>query len=52
MVALRASAPASFERKLPFIYGTVRNPGALYSRLPTGAELSGAEPDLGERMPA
>jgi len=51
-VVLSASAPASFERKLPFIYGTVRNPGPVYTRLPTARELAEAEPDLAERMPA
>jgi hypothetical protein len=52
VVVLSASAPASFERKLPFIYGTVRNPGPVYARLPSGDELARAEPDLAERMPA
>ena len=51
VVVLSQSGPASFERKLPFIYGTVRNPGPLYSRLPEAAELAQAEPDLAERMP-
>jgi hypothetical protein len=51
-VVLSAGARASFERKLPFIYGTVRNPGPVYSRLPPRAELERAEPELGERMPA
>jgi hypothetical protein len=50
-VVLSASAPANFERKLPFIYGTVRNPGPIYGRLPPAAELAQAEPDLAERMP-
>jgi hypothetical protein len=51
-VALSATARASFERKLPFIYGTVRNPGPVYSRLPSSAELMALEPDIAERMPA
>jgi hypothetical protein len=37
-------------RKLPYIYGTVRRPGPIYSRLPSAEELAKAEPDLGERM--
>lgn len=52
LVALSQLAPASFARKLPFIYGTVRNPGPIYARLPTSSELASAEPDLTERMPA
>ncbi len=52
VVELSAGHPASFERKLPFIYGTVRNPGPIYGRLPPAAELAAAEPDLKERMPA
>jgi hypothetical protein len=51
IVVLSQSSPAHFERKLPFIYGTVRNPGPIYGRLPTAAELAEAEPDLAERMP-
>jgi hypothetical protein len=51
-VVLSASAPANFERKLPFIYGTVRNPGPIYGRLPPAAELAQAESDLAERMPS
>ena len=52
VVALSAPTPPSYERKLPFIYGTVRNPGAVFSRLPKAEELAQAEPDLAERMPA
>jgi hypothetical protein len=52
VVALSAGHPASFARKLPFIYGTVRNPGPIYGRLPKATELAAAEPDLQERMPA
>jgi hypothetical protein len=50
VVLSRDHAP-SFERKLPYEYGTVRNPGPIYARLPTRAELAQAEPDLEERMP-
>jgi hypothetical protein len=52
IVELSAAHPASFERRLPFIYGTVRNPGPIYTRLPAAKELAAAEPDLQERMPA
>ncbi len=44
--------PPSFARKLPYIYGTVRRPGPVYSRLPTAPELAQAEPDLEKRMQA
>jgi hypothetical protein len=37
-------------RKLPYIYGTVRRPGPIYSRLPNAEELASAEPDIEERM--
>jgi len=51
VVTLSAQAPPSYERKLPFIYGTVRNPGPVFSRLPRTSELAQAEPDIAERMP-
>ncbi|HVJ14988.1 MAG TPA: L,D-transpeptidase [Polyangiaceae bacterium] len=44
--------PPDFARKLPYIYGTVRRPGPLYSHLPSAEELSAAEPDLEKRMEA
>jgi lipoprotein-anchoring transpeptidase ErfK/SrfK len=47
--ALSGLGPA-FARKLPYIYGTVRKPGPIYSRLPTRAEAEQAESDLDERM--
>jgi hypothetical protein len=37
-------------RKLPYIYGTVRRPGPIYSRLPSADELRKSEPDIDERM--
>jgi len=37
-------------RKLPYVYGTVRNPGPVYARLPSAAEVRRAEPDLDARM--
>jgi hypothetical protein len=52
VAALSAPHPADFQRKLPFIYGTVRNPGPIYGRLPPARELAAAEPDLQERLPA
>jgi hypothetical protein len=39
-------------RKLPYIYGVVRKPGPIYSRLPTADELGKTEPGLDERMQA
>ena len=49
VTAFRDLGPA-FGRKLPYIYGTVRKPGPIYSRLPTRAEAEQAETDLDERM--
>jgi lipoprotein-anchoring transpeptidase ErfK/SrfK len=42
--------PPDRSRKLPYIYGTVRRPGPIYLRLPTGEELHRAEPDHDRRM--
>ncbi len=36
--------------RLPYIYGTVRRPGPVYSRLPTTEELRSEEADLDSRM--
>jgi lipoprotein-anchoring transpeptidase ErfK/SrfK len=52
VVQLTRSAPPEFDRKLPYIYGTVRRPGPVYDRLPEAAELARAEPDLERRMRA
>lgn len=41
---------ADFGQRLPYIYGTVRRPGPIYTRLPTRAEAERAESDLEERM--
>ncbi len=41
---------ADLSRKLPYIYGTVRRPGPIYTRLPTRAEAAQAEADLDARM--
>jgi len=49
VTAFHALGPA-FGRKLPYIYGTVRRPGPIYTRLPTRAEAEQAESDLDERM--
>lgn len=51
VVALMAEHPPEFARKLPYVYGTVRNPGPIYGRLPTAEELRKAEPDVDDRMP-
>jgi hypothetical protein len=37
-------------RKLPYIYGSVRRPGPIYSRLPASEELRKSEPDIDDRM--
>ncbi len=49
VTAYRGQAP-DFGSRLPYIYGTVRKPGPIYTRLPTRAEAERAESDLGERM--
>lgn len=49
VAAYRGHAP-DFSQKLPYIYGTVRRPGPIYSRLPTRAEAESAEEDLPARM--
>jgi lipoprotein-anchoring transpeptidase ErfK/SrfK len=41
---------ADFGAKLPYIYGTVRKPGPIYTRLPTRDEAQRAEGDLDSRM--
>jgi hypothetical protein len=42
--------PPEFSRKLPYIYGTVRNPGPIYDRLPTREQVERAESDYEARM--
>jgi hypothetical protein len=49
VAALRGAHP-ELQRKLPYIYGTVRRPGPVYRRVPTGAEALQAEPDLTSRF--
>jgi hypothetical protein len=51
VVAMMSEHPPDFGRKLPYIYGTVRNPGPIYGRLPSAEELHKAEPDIDKRMP-
>ena len=51
VVATRGTRP-DISRRLPYVYGTVRKPGPIYSRVPSAAELAQAEPDLAERMSA
>ncbi len=51
VVVLSSAYPPNVERKLPYVYGTVRNPGPIFARLPTQEELAKAEPDLAERFP-
>jgi hypothetical protein len=43
--------PPRFDTKLPYRYGTVRNPGVVFQRLPGQKELVSAEPSYPERMP-
>jgi len=43
--------PPEADRKLPYVYGTVRRPGVAYKRLPGAEALARAEPDIAERMP-
>ena len=38
------------EAKLPYLYGTVRNPGPVFQRLPGIEELREAEPGVDQRM--
>jgi hypothetical protein len=52
VVRLSAAFPPDFTRKLPYIYGTVRNPGPIYTRLPSANDLRTTESDLERRMPA
>ncbi len=49
VIAMRNLGPA-LDRKLPYIYGTVRRPGPVYRKIPTSEELRVAEPDLNKRF--
>jgi lipoprotein-anchoring transpeptidase ErfK/SrfK len=50
VVAAYRGLTADFASKLPYIYGTVRRPGPIYSRLPTRDEAAKVEGDLDQRM--
>ncbi|HEY6078269.1 MAG TPA: L,D-transpeptidase [Polyangiaceae bacterium] len=50
VVSAYRGVAADLSRKLPYIYGTVRRPGPIYTRLPTRAEAEHAESDLEARM--
>lgn len=50
VVAAYHGLAADFGSKLPYIYGTVRRPGPIYTRLPSRDEAARAESDLDERM--
>jgi hypothetical protein len=52
VVRLTLEHPPVFSRRLPYIYGTVRNPGPVFAHLPTRDELESVEPDIAKRMPA
>ncbi len=47
--AMRSLGPV-LDRKLPYIYGTVRRPGPIYRKMPSHADLTEAEPDLPKRF--
>ncbi len=49
VVAMHDWGPV-FDRKLPYIYGTVRRPGPVYRRLPSEEELNAAEPELSAQI--
>lgn len=51
VVRLFAEHPPDFARPLPYIYGTVRNPGPVYAGVPNPDELLRLEPDFEERYP-
>lgn len=50
IVRITRDSPPAFDRKLPYIYGTVRRPGPVYDRLPNAEHLAKADPDLAKRM--
>lgn len=52
VVQLTRPNQPQLDRKLPYIYGTVRRPGPVYDRLPDEAHLARSEPDLERRMRA
>jgi hypothetical protein len=47
--AMRNLGPV-LDRKLPYIYGTVRRPGPVYRKIPSQEDLTSAEPDLPKRF--
>ncbi|HEX2730454.1 MAG TPA: L,D-transpeptidase [Polyangiaceae bacterium] len=51
IVQMSIEHPPEFGRKLPYIYGTVRNPGPEYARLPSHEQTLAIEHDLEERIP-
>ncbi len=50
VIATREYRPDA-TRKLPYVYGTVRRPGPVFTKLPSTEELRRAEPSVDERMP-
>src|SRR5690606_36486026 len=50
LVAATQEHPPDHLRRLPYIYGTVRNPGPIYARLPDDDEVREAESGFEERM--
>lgn len=51
VVRVFAEHPPDFTRRLPYLYGTVRNPGPVYAGVPSSEELRELEPDFEERYP-
>ncbi len=49
VLAMRQWGPV-LDRKLPYIYGTVRSPGPVYRKIPTPDELDAAEPELARHI--
>lgn len=49
VAAMRERAP-HIDRKLPYIYGTVRRPGPVYQRVPTVEEVKAEESDFPSRF--
>jgi hypothetical protein len=51
-VRLTRESTPELDRKLPYIYGTVRRPGPVHDRLPSAQHLAESEPDLARRFEA
>ena len=49
LVVAMVGATPNLEKKMPYLYGTVRRPGPVYRRVPTANEAQVEEPDLTQR---